>query len=276
MTAPLYRELALAKLTRRLKITGRRADGYHLLAGEAVFLHLSDVLDWRPALNFSVTVTGGVLPPVNSVTQAAERLAAQFGLKPHGQLTLHKNIPIAAGLGGGSADAAAAMRLLCRTWNIAPNAKQLMDVALSIGADVPMCLASRPCRFAGIGEIMEPLPDAGGWVCLIKPPTPLLTAAVYQRFRDLYPHEIPALPGDNDLATAAMALCPSLAAMVDFMQNNGTLVGGLAGSGACCFAILPNNAAATALALAGRRRFPDAWITVTPIFNAAAVLPIAS
>jgi len=186
MTVRGAEERAPAKVNLFLHVTGKRADGYHLLDSLAVFAGVADRLSFVPAETLSLAVTGPFVAslsaePDNLVLRAARALAEACGVRPSGALTLDKHIPVASGTGGGSADAAAALRLLCRAWNVAPDAAVLERIASGLGADVPVCLRNQPLRMRGVGEILTPapeLPECG--MVLVNPGIPLATAAVFR------------------------------------------------------------------------------------------------
>ncbi|MCU0889224.1 MAG: 4-(cytidine 5'-diphospho)-2-C-methyl-D-erythritol kinase, partial [Rubritepida sp.] len=149
-------EAAPAKLNLYLHVTGRRDDGYHLLDSLAVFASLADRVSAAPAASLSLAVTGPFAAEAgggedNLVLRAARALGPGQGAA----LSLEKHIPVAAGLGGGSSDAAAALRLLSRLWAVPPATPAL---AVSLGADVPVCLAPAPARMQGIGDVLSPAP----------------------------------------------------------------------------------------------------------------------
>ena len=179
-------ERAPAKVNLFLHVTGKRADGYHLLDSFPVFAGVADRLSFQPVKALSLTVTGPFAAalsaePDNLVLRAAHRLAEACGVRPGGALTLEKHIPVASGIGGGSADAAAALRLLCRAWDVAPGSAVLEQIAAGLGADVPVCVRNQPLRMRGIGEILTPapiLPECG--MVLVNPGIPLATAAVFR------------------------------------------------------------------------------------------------
>ena len=149
MRAP-FAGFAPAKVNLALRVTGRRPDGYHLLDSLVVFADVGDRLTIAPALALSLAVTGpfggGLGVEDNLVLRAARRLAEAAGIDPHGALTLEKNLPVASGIGGGSSDAAAALRLCADFWGVSLPTDALARLALSLGADVPVCLARRPAR----------------------------------------------------------------------------------------------------------------------------------
>lgn len=247
---------APAKLNLYLHVTGRRPDGYHLLDSLFVFADIGDRVSAAPADDLSLTVTGpfaGALAGEgdNLVLRAARALAAVAGIAPKAKLTLEKNLPVAAGLGGGSADAAAALRALSDLWGLD---QPLADIALQLGADVPACLHGRPCLVSGIGETIAPAPSLGGplHVVLVNPGLPLATASVFAAragaFSAAAPLDRPCAnafdlalalrPRRNDLEPAARFLVPEiddvLAALAD---RSGCLLARLSGSGPTCFGL---------------------------------------
>lgn len=273
---PPLEEAAPAKVNLFLHVTGRRADGYHLLDSLAVFGPAADRLTAAPARDLTLTLAGpfgGALAaePDNLVLRAARALAAAAGVAPRAALVLHKHLPVASGIGGGSADAAAALRLLNRLWGTRLDQAALRDLAAPLGADVPVCVASAPARMQGVGELVSPgprLPDCG--LLLVNPGVPLATPAVFRArppgFSD--PASLPdawpdaatmaadlALLG-NDLEAAACGLCPEVGAVLAALRAlPGALLTRMSGSGATCFALFPTPRQASAAA-AG---LPAAW-----------------
>jgi 4-diphosphocytidyl-2C-methyl-D-erythritol kinase len=155
-------EEAPAKLNLCLRVTGRRADGYHELDSWVVFIEWADRLSLVPDEALRLELTGPFAAalagqPDNLAIRAVRRLAAHVGRPPKLRLILDKRIPVAAGLGGGSADAAATLRGLDRLWDLRLESSELLAIALELGADVPVCLLGRPARVRGIGERLEPL-----------------------------------------------------------------------------------------------------------------------
>lgn len=266
---------APAKVNLFLHVTAKRADGYHLLDSLAVFPAVGDTIRLEPDDVLSLSISGRFgarlsAEPDNLVLRAARRLAAKAGIAPAGRLHLEKNLPVASGIGGGSADAAAALRLLARYWNISA---PLQEIALALGADVPVCLASRPVRMAGIGEILSPapkLPEFG--ILLVNPGIPVATAAVFRARTQAFsaPASLPESWPDaaamaaglaeqkNDLEAPAIALAPGIAAVLaELRVLPGILLARMSGSGATCFAIFatPSEAASAAASISQ----PDWW-----------------
>ncbi|WP_269846221.1 4-(cytidine 5'-diphospho)-2-C-methyl-D-erythritol kinase [Falsiroseomonas bella] len=269
-------EAAPAKVNLYLRVTGRRADGYHMLDSLAVFAAAGDVIEAMPADALSLSVTGpeaGALAdePDNLVLRAARALADHAGLRAGAALTLQKNLPVASGIGGGSADAAAALRALNVLWGTALDTAALRGIAARLGADVPVCVESRATRMQGIGEILSavlPLPRFG--LLLVNPRIALPTPAVFKARRGDFspPAELPDRIADaaaladwlrplgNDLQTAAIGLCPAVAEVIAAIAAQpGCLLARMSGSGATCFGIFPDESAAESAA----RALPPAW-----------------
>ena len=182
----LLEETAPAKVNLFLHVVGRRSDGYHLLDSLAVFPAVGDALRATPAEVLSLALAGpfgGALQaePDNLVLRAARGLAELTGVRTGAYLTLAKTLPVASGIGGGSADAAAALRLLGRLWGVAPAAEALRALALRLGADVPVCLAGRPARMGGVGEVLSPAPALPAFgLVLINPGVAVATPEVFR------------------------------------------------------------------------------------------------
>jgi 4-diphosphocytidyl-2-C-methyl-D-erythritol kinase len=263
---------APAKVNLFLHVTGKRADGYHLLDSLAVFPNVGDIVHAQPAEALSLEISGrfgGVLQaePDNLLLRAARLLKADGGAA----LALEKNLPVASGIGGGSADAAAALRLLARMWGLDAD---LHAPALALGADVPVCLASTPARMGGIGEILAPAPalPAFGMV-LVNPGVAVATPAVFRArsggftppaaLPDHWP-DAQAMAADlagttNDLQAAAIGLQPVIGEVLETLAAlPGALLARMSGSGATCFAIFPN--AARAAAAAAQINRPGWWV----------------
>lgn len=270
-------EFGPAKVNLYLHVTGRRADGYHLLDSLAVFPAVGDWLSYAPAAALSLELdgsfaTGLAAEPDNLVLRAARQLAAAAGVPAGGRLGLEKNLPVASGIGGGSTDAAAALRLLARAWKVQAD---LPGIALGLGADVPVCLTRRTVRMTGIGETLLPapaLPEFG--IVLVNPGFPVATAQVFRSRKPEFspPPELPASWPDaaamaaglaalgNDLQAAAIAIAPGIG---EVLQALGTLPGSLltrmSGSGATCFALFGTPRAAAAAAATLQQQAPGWW-----------------
>ena len=264
-------EPAWAKVNLYLHVVGKRPDGYHLLDSLAVFPAIGDIVSAKPAKTISLALAGPfgatlVAEPDNLVLRAARALQQKFGVRQGAKLLLEKNLPIASGIGGGSADAAAALRVLCRLWKLPPAASQY-DLASALGADVSVCLAQTPTRMQGVGEILSPAPalPAAGMV-LINPGIAVATPAVF-RARTPGVREPARLPPawatpagmatdlkalHNDLQPAAIGLCPEIGQVLAALQTTPScLLSRMSGSGATCFGLFetPQSARAAAATL---------------------------
>jgi 4-diphosphocytidyl-2-C-methyl-D-erythritol kinase len=270
---------APAKVNLFLHVTGKRPDGYHLLDSLAVFPAVGDAVSFEPdeALTLSIGGRFGAslaAEPDNLVLRAARMLAAKAGMPAAGRLHLEKNLPVASGIGGGSADAAAALRLLASIWRVAP---PLHELALALGADVPACLGSAPVRMGGVGEILVPAPRLPTFgILLVNPGVPVATADVFRGRRGGFspaanlPEAWPdaaAMAADlarvtNDLEAAAIALAPVIGTVLATLRAiPGVLLARMSGSGATCFALFEAPAAAQAAAAqaAAASRDPAWW-----------------
>jgi 4-diphosphocytidyl-2-C-methyl-D-erythritol kinase len=267
---------AHAKVNLWLKVVGRRSDGYHLLDSLVAFVDLADTLEVRPSDRLSLELAGPRGAELagesnNLVLKAARLLADRAGVAPLASIRLGKHIPVAAGLGGGSADAAAALRALGDLWRIALPEEELFDLAASLGADVPMCLAGRTALVSGIGERLQPaptLPPAA--ILLVNPGAALPTRDVFearrgpfsaavpvtQPWRDL-PEFVAALAQrGNDLSEAAISLRPAITEVLAFLRNSrGARYAAMSGSGATCFALYDSPDAAHRASVS----MPPAW-----------------
>jgi 4-diphosphocytidyl-2-C-methyl-D-erythritol kinase len=250
-------EAAPAKVNLYLHVTGRRADGYHQLDSLVIFAGVGDTLSGNPADALSLELRGPFAAslasePDNLVLRAARSLASAAGISKGAALTLDKYLPVASGIGGGSADAAAALRLLCRLWQL-PNADLLFQLAAQLGADVPVCLDSQPARMGGIGDRLEPAPQLPvGGLLLVNPGVAVATADVFRARRG--PWSPPAvLPprwanvsamavalGElrNDLQPVAINVQPTIGAVLAALEATpGCLLARMSGSGASCFGL---------------------------------------
>lgn len=260
-TATLTRR-APAKVNLYLRVTGRRADGYHLLDSLVVFVDLADVLSFSLAPTLSVRLHGPFARAVegeNLVERAAlllqqaapgqEAGCAQLGAA----ISIEKNIPVAAGLGGGSADAAAALDGLNRLWRLGLDEEALAELAPRLGADVPVCRFAQPALVSGVGEVVESapaLPDCA--MLLVNPNRAVATADVFRRLAPAFSQPMPLMraPKDalglahemrlrgNDLTQAAIGLCPEIQdALAQVAALSECLLAQMSGSGATCFGL---------------------------------------
>jgi 4-diphosphocytidyl-2-C-methyl-D-erythritol kinase len=263
------REAAPAKVNLHLHVTGRRADGYHLLDSLAVFADAADILHAEPADALTLELRGPFGATLadegdNLVLRAARALAETAGLRAGARLTLDKNLPVASGIGGGSADAAAALRLLARLWRLDLDASEMRAIAARLGADVPVCVASAPARMAGVGEVLSPAPSLPPFgLALVNPGVPVATAAIFAARTGAFsaPATLPAgWDSARDMATAlaelrndleppARALHPPIAATLAALAAvPGCLLARMSGSGATCYGLFEDARAAAAAA----------------------------
>jgi 4-diphosphocytidyl-2-C-methyl-D-erythritol kinase len=284
-------ERAPAKINLTLRVVGRRADGYHDLDSLVVFAGVGDTLTFAPGRALALTVDGptaaasGTLDD-NLVLKAARALAARVeGLKL-GRFALSKRLPVAAGVGGGSSDAAAALRLLARANRIAIDDPRLLEAARVTGADVPVCLDPRPRVMRGIGDILSPalaLPKLPA--VLVNPRVAVPTKDVFTALREHLKGQKGATKGvdfaaakrfsakalvealaeePNDLEAPALVIAPAIAQVLsDLRALKGCRLARMSGSGATCFGLFGTAPAAAAAARALRAKHPHWWVRAT-------------
>lgn len=266
---------AHAKVNLWLNVVGRRDDGYHLLDSLVAFVDLADQVEARPGDRLSLGLEGPLAGALageadNLVLKAARLLADRAGVAPRAAIRLVKHIPVAAGLGGGSADAAATLHELVALWRVAMHEDELFGLAARLGADVPMCLAGRTAFVSGVGERLTwapPLPECA--VLLVNPGTALPTSDVFAARRGAFSPARPAprswgdlaeLAGvlaerGNDLAAAAAAIAPVVGQVLEALGRTGARHAAMSGSGATCFALYESRDLARRAAAA----LPAAW-----------------
>lgn len=273
-------EAAPAKVNLYLHIGAVRADGLHDLASLFVFTNDGDVIHVEKADHLSLNVTGpfaGVLndspPEQNLVWEAAALLKSDYAVPGGAAITLEKNLPVAAGVGGGSADAAAALRALVRLWKLDIPEDTLARLAFRLGADVPACLRRTPVNVSGAGEVLSPGPAlAPLWICLVNPGVAMPTGPVFRAFDAANPSpSAPVLARPtgatfeaaaqllrqtrNDLEPAACAIAPEVKAVLAFLaERPGALGARMSGSGATCFALFSSSAGAMRASVSARAR----------------------
>lgn len=287
-------ETAPAKVNLALHVTGRRDDGYHLLDSIVTFAEAGDRLTFTAASEDGLSLSGrfgaalGADPKGtgdNLVTKARDLL--REALRAHGvetppvEISLEKNLPIASGIGGGSADAAATLRGLLRLWNADLPASDLATIALRLGADVPMCLKSRPLRAAGIGEAITPLPEMPSFAMVLA--NPLKAVSTPEVFRRLDRRDNPPISPSpqaaeheiwiawlstlrNDLEAPACALLPEIGEVCDMLAESGAALVRMSGSGATCFGLYGDYAAAEAAVSHLSQQRPHWYFAATRTF----------
>jgi 4-diphosphocytidyl-2-C-methyl-D-erythritol kinase len=274
-------EKAPAKVNLTLRVLGRRADGYHDIESLVAFAGVGDALSFTPSSALTLAVRGPTAPAAgdvadNLVLKAARALAGEVEGLALGHFDLSKRLPVAAGLGGGSADAAAALRLLARANGIAADDPRLLQAARATGADVPVCLDPRPRLMRGIGDVLSvPLELPRLFAVLVNPGVAVATREVFAGLR-LPPTAPPATPvdsaalmaeitsGRNDLEGPAIEREPAIADVLAVLGKlSGCRLARMSGSGATCFGLFGSTAAASAAARSLRVGYPAWWVRAT-------------
>jgi 4-diphosphocytidyl-2-C-methyl-D-erythritol kinase len=282
---------APAKLNLYLHVTGRRDDGYHELDSLIAFAAPFDRISAAPANEFSLHLSGPFAPALkfaggqNLVEKVARRLAELANIRPAVRITLDKQLPVAAGVGGGSSDAAAALRVLSSLWDLKINSGALQALALSLGADVPMCLLGRTCFAGGVGEKLDAapaLPDCA--LVLANPGVSVATPDVFRARNGAYsvPARFTEAPRDvgalaeilatrrNDLEAPAKALAPVIDDVLFALRElPGCRFARMSGSGATCFALFGDAGEAAVAADILRSQYGDWWIAQSSLIQAA-------
>jgi 4-diphosphocytidyl-2-C-methyl-D-erythritol kinase len=281
-------EQALAKINLTLHVTGQREDGYHLLDSLVVFAGVGDELRATPARASSLRIEGpfGAEIP-RDMDNLVLRAAQAFGRAPFA-FELIKNLPPASGIGGGSADAAAAIRATLRL--ASADAADLVLTTLAqdraklaaLGADVPVCLLSHPARMRGVGEVLDPLCVPPCWAVLANPrvevPTPAVFRALANKANPAMPEVLPAWPDAkafaawlatqrNDLETPARSIAPVIGTVLAALAGcEGALLVRMSGSGATCFALFDAEGPARAAAAMVQKAQAGWWVAAAPIY----------
>lgn len=258
-------ETANAKINWALDVTGRAANGYHLLDMLMQPISLCDELSAELADDISLAIEGDPIAPgpENLVWRAAVAMSEFFGVKKGARITLKKRIPSQAGLGGGSADCAAALRLLRRLWKIDAADEQLCQIGLWLGADVPFCVINRFSRVQGVGEVVMPLPGAREIpLVIVKPaagvPTPVAFRILDETFQQKQQRDLDTAlnalsNGDwekfrqfagNDLLAPALQIVPEIGSCIDLLKEHGALYADMSGSGSAVFGVFADRAQA--------------------------------
>lgn len=273
--AELLHDTAYAKINLALHVRHRRADGYHALETLFVFAEDGDALTASPSDVFSLAISGPFgqglsTGPDNLVLKAVLALARANGIKSGLALTLDKNLPIAAGIGGGSADAAAALRLAAKMWQLGPDAIGPEVIAPAIGADVPACLHAQSCYGSGVGDALTNAPDLGlkgRPILLINPRMACPTGPVFAAWDgvDRGPLSLEDWQlGRNDLEQPAIGLVPAINDILALLAKQpGVDLVRMSGSGATCFALFSNDDARNDAASAIQAAQPNWWILST-------------
>jgi 4-diphosphocytidyl-2-C-methyl-D-erythritol kinase len=243
-------DTAYAKINLALHVRARQPDGYHRIETVFSFAEDGDELSVGPADTLTLEITGPFAGQLgagddNLVVRAAQALRGRYGVEAGAAIVLDKRLPVASGLGGGSADAAATLRLLARWWGLEADEAALLALAASLGSDVPACLASRTARGEGRGDALTPLdiPGLSGTpLLLVNPRTPVPTSEVFRRWDGVDGGALgDPLLGRNDLEEAAMGIAPAIRpVLVALRASRGVSLARMSGSGATCFALFPD------------------------------------
>jgi 4-diphosphocytidyl-2-C-methyl-D-erythritol kinase len=278
-------ELAPAKINLALHVTGRRADGYHLIESLAVFTRFGDRVSIEPADEDALSVAGPYASAIptdenNLILKARDALrAASGGAKaPAVAIRLEKNLPVASGIGGGSSDAAAVLRGLVKFWDMDIDNEVLARVGGALGADLPMCLAAKPLIARGTGDELSPVsgfPSLG--LVLVNPGVEVSTPAVFSALERRDNEKLPPLPARidfhalrdwleatrNDLEDAAHSIEPSIGAAKAALEKADAGFARMSGSGATCFGLFETGNVAKRAAASIRSRHPDWFVAAT-------------
>lgn len=287
---PALIEDGRAKVNLTLRVVGRRVDGYHDLESVVAFADCADRLSFTPGSELRLETTGPLAQACgestdNLVFKAAQLLGERVPELKLGTFVLDKRLPVAAGIGGGSADAAAALRLLARVNNLAIDDARLIEVARLTGADVPVCLASRACVMTGVGELLLPLAIPKMPCVMVNPRVPVATKDVFRalglRNGELlvgasdvieaagWPEAGASLEdwvealaaGSNDLEAPATRIQPVIGEVLSALNaTNGAWLARMSGSGATCFAIYENTADAQRASRKIQLDHPQWWV----------------
>ncbi|MGH6876993.1 MAG: 4-(cytidine 5'-diphospho)-2-C-methyl-D-erythritol kinase [Rhizomicrobium sp.] len=287
---------APAKVNLCLHVGNRRADGYHELESLVAFAALADEIRLERDDDFSLSVSGPFGAAIsagedNLALRAARLLARKTGADSRARIHLEKNIPVAAGLGGGSADAAAVLRGLARLWNVNPAPATLHEVAASLGADVPVCLDSAPAWMEGKGEHLKPLPPLPTLhLLLVNPGVPVSTAQVFASLRQRrgVGVDFPRMPFSdissfvsflrsttNDLEEPARAIAPVIGDILEEITLlSGVLLARMSGSGATCFGVFDSKSIMEAAMTSLLDRHPEWWLVGSALAASSAGTPL--
>jgi len=286
---------APAKLNLYLHIVGRNSEGYHLLESLVAFTRSGDRLSAAPAETLGLETDGPFAAPLretadedNLVLKAARRLEAWASAEGHrvpgARLHLDKILPVASGIGGGSADAAAALLALKQLWHLPIAMDALLALAQSLGSDVPACVAGEAALMEGVGERLSPVPALPSVPVLLV--NPGVALPVYRAFRETCAIEpgtrlkpigpfadaaqLSAALGEtrNDLEVPAIALCPPIAAVLRALEASSALFWRMSGSGATCFGLFADPVAATIAAAQLKQDQPGWWVLPTALRGA--------
>ena len=291
----LFSNTANAKINLNLSVLGKRADGYHALDSLVTFALLGDELSVSSSDELTLTYEGAFASDLQDsfmhesddlVLKAATALQQESGTSMSAALKLTKSVPLGAGLGGGSADAAACLRLLNSFWKLNWSMEALMILGANIGSDIPACLMNAPCRMTGRGEHVTKIDILPILFCvLVSPGVHLSTAEIFRKLNtskidadkkktsneklpDLTTYE--ALYNylqntGNDLLSPAMEIAPSIGLVLDAISNTGADISAMTGSGSTCFGLFKDEVSAHHAKEQLKELFPDYWVEATAL-----------
>jgi 4-diphosphocytidyl-2-C-methyl-D-erythritol kinase len=275
------RVFAPAKINLTLEVGRPRADGMHPLQSVVTFADVGDIIEAEAAETLSLKIVGDFADQLsegdrdNLVLRAARALAAAANVSAGAKLTLQKDLPVASGIGGGSADAAATLRALNTLWGAGLDDTALQAIARTLGSDVPVCVFGAPAYMTGVGETFAPMRAPSFSAVLVNPLTPLATPSVYREFDrqhlgGAFTEALSTIAAlDNDLEAPAVALMPDIGVIGEILRNDARVLhAGLSGSGATMFALTTDFAASESLAADIRAAHPDWWAIETELAGA--------
>lgn len=278
---------APAKINLFLHVGDKRPDGFHELESLVVFVDAGDRLSFEPADSLTLRIDGPFGASLaanddNLVLRAARTIAKQAGIGMGAAITLTKDLPVASGIGGGSADAAATLRGLCQLWKLDVARDELRRIAATLGSDVPVCVDSRTAWMEGRGEIVTPVAGlSSAWLVLANPGVAVPTAKVFAALktrtgvgkanrsvfeRGSFVDYLRATT--NDLEPPALEIAPAIGEVLAMLRGQrGAGIARMSGSGATCFAIFESRDTAQAAAEAIKTAKPGWWVTATRVLN---------
>lgn len=291
--------VAPAKVNLTLHVTARRDDGYHLLESLVVFASVLDRISLEPAETFSLVVSGPqshhleLLDPEDNIALRAARAMARLANHKDGvRILLEKNIPVSGGMGGGSTDAAAVLHGLMRLWSFRPSRTLLQELALVLGADVPVCLRGRSTIMEGIGDSLRDAPPLPGfWLVLANPGVAISTPLVFQTRSGAF---LPAVPltdaprsaedlaaqlreRRNDLTAAAISLAPAVGECLATLTGlPGCLLARMSGSGATCWGLFATEYEAQTAARTVHAAKPEWWVAPAAVLHSVDPFALAN
>ena len=291
----LFSNTANAKINLNLSVLGKRADGYHVLDSLVTFALLGDELSVSSSDELTLTYEGAFASDLQDsfvhesddlVLKAATALQQESGTSMTAALQLTKSVPFGAGLGGGSADAAACLRLLNSFWKLDWSMEALMTLGANIGSDIPACLMNAPCRMTGRGEHVTKIDMLPILFCvLVNPGVHLSTADIFRKLntskidadkRNKPNEKLPDLTTyealynylqntGNDLLSPAMEIAPSIGLVLDAISNTGADISAMTGSGSTCFGLFKDEVSAHHAKEQLKELFPDYWVEATAL-----------